>query len=72
MAAIEFVGGPWDGEFKEIHEGDEVRLVLGYPPAKVEKMLTHRLSEEEPRIGVYAFVRRRDVHPGLMVWQGER
>ena len=56
---FEFVGGPWDGETKALPAGQEVRLVLGYPPPKVG-VLTHRLSEPGPRIGVYRLCRRRD------------
>ena len=72
MPRYEFVGGPWDGEFKTIHEGNEVHIVLDRIPGAAT-IVDEQGLHNEPRIGVYRRTRRRDAPPhGYFKWMGER
>ncbi len=70
MASIEFIGGPWDGDRRGWRgDGTPVRILMD--KMKVIGRWNEPKIDERPRVGLYVFVRRRDVHPGVMVWQGE-
>ena len=70
MPIVEFMGGPWDGETKPIHEGDEIRIHMGSMPAM--DVLSHPLSEPGPRIGVYKKMRRKGDKSLYYFWMGEK
>lgn len=74
MAIREFVGGPWDGEVKEIPEGDLVHIVLDNMPgsAMIVDVSEPLLSLPEPRVGVYRLCRFRNDETLYYKWEGER
>ena len=68
----ECVGGPWEGEYKTIQEGNEVPIGLDRIPGAVA-IVDEQGLHNEPRIGVYRRTRRRDAPPqGYFKWMGER
>ncbi len=68
---FEFVGGPWDGETKVIHEGNEIHIHMASTAGQA-MIVTDLVQYVEPRIGVYKRVRRRDAPPqGYFKWMGE-
>ncbi|MCK5651822.1 MAG: hypothetical protein KAJ42_10610 [Gemmatimonadetes bacterium] len=72
MAPVfEFVGGPWDGEIKAIHEGNEIHIHMNTMPTGASMIVTDPLDYPEPRIGVYRLVRRRDWLT-YYKWMGEQ
>lgn len=69
----EFIGGPWDGEFKNIEHGNAVHLHLGTMPDQVVAAKDREpMPLEEPRIGVYELRLYPDFVAPIFQWQGEQ